>query len=58
MATYYTFFFLKKKGINEWKDNLYKLREDFLIHEFPGIQYPYIFKQFPHVKTPDPFLVK
>mmetsp|Transcript_37585 Transcript_37585/g.82216 ORF Transcript_37585/g.82216 Transcript_37585/m.82216 type:complete len:192 (+) Transcript_37585:49-624(+) len=31
--------------VNEQKDFLYKLRENFLIQEYPGVQYPYVFKQ-------------
>eukprot|EP00918_Siedleckia_nematoides_P106038 GHVU01231470.1.p1 GENE.GHVU01231470.1~~GHVU01231470.1.p1 ORF type:complete len:184 (+),score=10.21 GHVU01231470.1:78-629(+) len=40
-------------GLNEYKDMLFKLRENYLIEKHPGIQYPYVFRQFRAVKTPD-----
>eukprot|EP00922_Rhytidocystis_sp_ex-Travisia-forbesii_P060420 GHVS01089556.1.p1 GENE.GHVS01089556.1~~GHVS01089556.1.p1 ORF type:complete len:248 (+),score=25.73 GHVS01089556.1:229-972(+) len=39
-------------GLNELKDSLFKLRENLLIHSYPGVQYPYVFKHFNRVQTP------
>lgn len=44
-------------GVNEWKDNLFKLHEQFTIEEHPGVQYPYVHRQFRRVSTSDPLLV-
>jgi len=38
--------------VNEEKDMLFKLRENYLIEKHPGIQYPYVHRQFNQVKTP------
>lgn len=40
-------------GINEWKDHLFKLHEQFVIEQNPGVQYPYVHRQFNRVQTPD-----
>eukprot|EP00921_Rhytidocystis_pertsovi_P015407 GHVQ01024490.1.p1 GENE.GHVQ01024490.1~~GHVQ01024490.1.p1 ORF type:complete len:206 (-),score=19.01 GHVQ01024490.1:544-1161(-) len=39
-------------GLNEMKDVLFKLRENFLIERYPGVQYPYVYRQFNRVTTP------
>lgn len=39
-------------GLNEMKDVLFKLRENLLIERFPGVQYPYVYRQFNRVQTP------
>eukprot|EP00923_Selenidium_pygospionis_P050618 GHVN01087590.1.p1 GENE.GHVN01087590.1~~GHVN01087590.1.p1 ORF type:complete len:197 (+),score=19.17 GHVN01087590.1:59-649(+) len=39
-------------GMNEYKDLLFKLRENFIIESHPGVQYPYVFRQFNKVETP------
>merc|ERR1711924_483900 len=40
--------------LNEFKDYLFKMRENYLIQKYPGVQYPYVFKQMMPETTPDP----
>ncbi|OEH80037.1 transmembrane protein [Cyclospora cayetanensis] len=39
-------------SLNEIKDFLFKLRENYLINTFQGIQFPFVFRQFNRVSTP------
>lgn len=39
-------------ALNEYKDLLFKLRENYIISQHPGVQYPYVFRQINKVKTP------
>eukprot|EP01070_Trichotokara_eunicae_P009437 Trichotokara_eunicae@DN6082_c0_g1_i1.p1 len=43
-------------GINEWKDLIYKLREQILIKQRPTIQYPAMHRQVNEVSTPSEFV--
>ncbi|PFH32065.1 hypothetical protein BESB_020060 [Besnoitia besnoiti] len=38
--------------LNEMKDFLYKLREQYLVHKYTGIQFPFVFRQYNRVSTP------
>ncbi|AFZ79128.1 hypothetical protein BEWA_019740 [Theileria equi strain WA] len=38
--------------INEVKDFLFKVKENYLIENHPGVQYPHVFRQHSNVKTP------
>jgi hypothetical protein len=44
-------------SLNEFKDYLFKMRENYLIQKYPGVQYPYVFKQMMPETTPDPLIV-
>lgn len=59
--TYDSRYFHKGKdhpfAINEIKDYLFKLRENYLIESHPGVQYPNVFRQHRNVKTPATFQV-
>lgn len=39
--------------INEAKDQLWKLRENWIIQNYPGVQYPYVSKQMMPPQLPD-----
>lgn len=39
-------------SLNEIKDFLFKLRENYLINTYEGIQFPFVFRQFNRVQTP------
>ncbi|KAF8820995.1 hypothetical protein IE077_002582 [Cardiosporidium cionae] len=39
-------------SLNEIKDFWYKIKENYLIEKHPGVQFPYVFRQFNNVKTP------
>jgi len=39
-------------SMNEFKDYLFKMRENFLIRRYPNIQYPYVFKQMTPAELP------
>ena len=39
--------------INESKDLLWKMRENWVIQKYPGIQYPYVAKQMMPPQLPD-----
>lgn len=38
--------------LNEMKDFLFKLREQFLVSKYEGIQFPFVFRQYNRVSTP------
>ncbi|BAM39975.1 conserved hypothetical protein [Theileria orientalis strain Shintoku] len=38
--------------MNEVKDFLFKMKENYLIENHPGVQYPNVFRQHSNVKTP------
>ncbi|EPR59767.1 putative transmembrane protein [Toxoplasma gondii TgCatPRC2] len=38
--------------LNEMKDFLFKLREQYLVNKYEGIQFPFVFRQFNRVSTP------
>ncbi|PHJ22089.1 transmembrane protein [Cystoisospora suis] len=38
--------------LNEIKDFLYKLREQYLVNKYEGIQFPFVFRQYNRVQTP------
>uniref|UniRef100_A0A0G4FMB5 Uncharacterized protein n=1 Tax=Chromera velia CCMP2878 TaxID=1169474 RepID=A0A0G4FMB5_9ALVE len=40
-------------SLNEKKDALFKMRENYLIAKHPGVQYPFVFRHFNKVQTPD-----
>lgn len=39
-------------SLNEIKDFLFKLRENYLVNTYNGIQFPFVFRQFNRVSTP------
>lgn len=39
-------------SLNEIKDFLFKLRENYLVNKYQGIQFPFVFRQFNRVSTP------
>eukprot|EP00920_Eleutheroschizon_duboscqi_P035832 GHVT01086740.1.p1 GENE.GHVT01086740.1~~GHVT01086740.1.p1 ORF type:complete len:212 (+),score=32.90 GHVT01086740.1:505-1140(+) len=39
-------------GLNELKSFFFKLRENYTIEKHPGVQFPFVFRQFNRVKTP------
>eukprot|EP00811_Abedinium_folium_P009939 NODE_19192_length_855_cov_4.177198.p2 GENE.NODE_19192_length_855_cov_4.177198~~NODE_19192_length_855_cov_4.177198.p2 ORF type:complete len:209 (-),score=51.61 NODE_19192_length_855_cov_4.177198:155-781(-) len=43
--------------INEVKDFYFKLRENWLIQHYPGIQYPFVYRQMVPEKTDEPLKV-
>merc|ERR1712226_217879 len=43
--------------LNELKDFYFKLRENYLIQQYPGIQYPFVYRQMIPEKTADPLKV-
>ncbi|GFE54786.1 hypothetical protein BaOVIS_021900 [Babesia ovis] len=44
-------------NVNEIKDYLFKLKENYLIENHPGVQYPHVFRQHSNVKTPAKLVV-
>ncbi|KAK2198008.1 hypothetical protein BdWA1_001013 [Babesia duncani] len=45
-------------GINEVKDLVFKLKENYSIENHPGIQYPHVFRQHANVTTPPTLAVQ
>eukprot|EP00747_Dinoflagellata_sp_TGD_P164125 gnl/TRDRNA2_/TRDRNA2_183614_c0_seq1.p2 gnl/TRDRNA2_/TRDRNA2_183614_c0~~gnl/TRDRNA2_/TRDRNA2_183614_c0_seq1.p2 ORF type:complete len:200 (+),score=39.60 gnl/TRDRNA2_/TRDRNA2_183614_c0_seq1:68-667(+) len=43
--------------VNELKDFYFKLRENWLIQHYPGIQYPFVYRQMTPEKTQEPLKV-
>eukprot|EP00746_Dinoflagellata_sp_MGD_P161693 gnl/MRDRNA2_/MRDRNA2_88929_c0_seq1.p1 gnl/MRDRNA2_/MRDRNA2_88929_c0~~gnl/MRDRNA2_/MRDRNA2_88929_c0_seq1.p1 ORF type:complete len:197 (+),score=25.93 gnl/MRDRNA2_/MRDRNA2_88929_c0_seq1:68-658(+) len=43
--------------VNELKDYYFKIRENWLIQAYPGIQYPFVYKQFIPEQTEEPLKV-
>eukprot|EP00928_Gymnodinium_smaydae_P086740 TRINITY_DN7117_c0_g2_i4.p2 TRINITY_DN7117_c0_g2~~TRINITY_DN7117_c0_g2_i4.p2 ORF type:complete len:193 (+),score=49.52 TRINITY_DN7117_c0_g2_i4:161-739(+) len=43
--------------LNELKDVYFKLRENYLIQHYPGVQYPYVYRQMIPEKTDEPLKV-
>lgn len=43
--------------LNEVKDFYFKLRENWLIQHYPGIQYPFVYKQMTPAQTDEPLKV-
>uniref|UniRef100_A0A1E1X146 Uncharacterized protein n=1 Tax=Amblyomma aureolatum TaxID=187763 RepID=A0A1E1X146_9ACAR len=44
-------------NVNEIKDYLFKLKENYLIENHPGVQYPHVFRQHGNVRTPAQLIV-
>lgn len=43
--------------LNEMKDYFFKLRENYLIQAYPGVQYPFVYRQMMPGSTDDPLKV-
>lgn len=44
-------------AVNEVKDYLFKLKENYLVENHPGVQYPHVFRQHSNVRTPEKLVV-